>query len=363
MLSTTFSLLALALLASSDTAERVQRSTGESERAELAAASGVEWAVALAMPAGPVDTRQTVELVPGVSITVDSAGGRTPPLKGTGSCQGVAVTLGADVESRAGPLPYAFASFGGSAGCDNDVRFVGPVYFAEPKGPITAGSRGKIDVNDGDAFLVSTTPLTSNQLDINGNKINYGVTPIARPTVDTTPYATMVSGGVPVVRYAGTTTIFRQTLTGIVIVELALLQSLTIDDSVINGTLVVRSPLGDAIGNGTAPGSKVTAPQIRFVNSATINGGTATTGNLALLAPGCLLVSSLSGGSEVTGVSFVWGCGAMDSTLFTGQLATTTTWDTLKTFDVERPTAFVPSTPIGIVWSVSFSRTKWLGRQ
>lgn len=367
VLSTTFGLLALAVLASADLALRVQQSSGEAERARRAAASGIEWAAAVAMATDTFAVKRTVALTAGVSVTIVADSSNTPQLLATATCEGVAVTLGANVRRKSGPpLPYAFASFGGQAVCGADAKFKdGPLYFAEPTGPITADSRGKIDVSKGDAYLVSSKPLTAAQLKVDsGQVIHYGVTPIGRPTVDTTPYVTMTGGAVPVTRYAGNTTLYRQTITGIVVVELAPLQTLTIEDSKIFGTVVVRSVGGDAIGSGTVPGVKLTAPVVRLRGSAKITGGTATTGNLALLAPGCLLVADVSGGNDLLGVTFVWACSTLKGTKFVGQLVTTTTWDSAESFDVERPSGFVAATPIGISWPGSSSlRIEWLGAQ
>ena len=367
VLSTTFGLLALAVLASADLALRVQQSSGEAERARRAAASGIEWAAAVAMASDTFSVKRTVALTAGVSVTIVADSSKTPQLVATATCEGVVITLGANVRRKSGPpLPYAFASFGGQAVCGADAKFKdGPVYFAEPTGPITAGSRGRIDVSNADADLVSSQALTTSQLRVDGGQvIRYGVTPIGRPTVDTTPYATMVSGAVPVKRYTGSTTFFKQTITGIVVVELTALQTLTIEETKIFGSIVVRSLGGDAIGSGTLPGSKLTAPVVRLRGKVTIEGGTATTGNLALLAPGCLLVADVSGGNDVNGVTLVWACGALKGVKFTGQLVTTTTWDSAESFDVERPSGFVPSTPIGIFWPGGSSvRIDWLGRQ
>lgn len=367
MLSTTFGLLALAALASADMSLRVQQSSGEAERARRAAASGIEWAAAVAMASDTFSVKRTVALADGVSVTIEADSTSTPQLKATGTCEGVALTFAANVRRKSGsPLPYAFASFGGQAVCGKDAHFKdGPVYFAEPTGPITAGSSGRIDVTKGDAYLVSSKALTTAQLRVDaGQVIHYGVTPIGRPTIDTTPYTTMVSGAVPVTRYVGSTTLYKQTITGIVVVELATLQTLTIEDTKIFGSLVVRSLGGDAIGSGTVPGIKLTAPVVRLRGSVTIEGGTATTGNLALLAPGCLLLADTSGAKNLTGVVFVWACGVLKDVKVVGQLVTTTTWDSSESFDVDRPSSFVPSTPIGISWpGGSTLRIEWLGKQ
>ncbi len=366
VLSTTFGLLAMALLAANDAGERVQRSTGEGERAELAAASGIEWATALAMASGRVDARLSVELLPGVSVAIDSvATTRSPQLKAIGTCQGVTVTLGADVvEKTGGALPYAFASFGGSAGCGERVKIDGSAYLGDATTPIAAASRDALELNNGDAALVTKTPVASGKLIMNGYTVNYGTKPLANPTVDTTTFVSMVSGAVPVTRFTGTTTIKRQTLAGIVIVELTALQSLTLDDSTIDGTLVVRSATSDAVGSGKVTGVSAIAPQVRFVNMVTINGGTATTGNLALLAPECVLVGTASTTTRLIGVSYAWAAGTLDKTAFQGQLVLATTFDTAKAFEVKRDDTFVPSTPIGIAWpGVVGVRVTWLGRQ
>lgn len=363
VLSTTFGLLALAVLASADMALRVQQSSGEAERARRAATSGIEWAAAVAMATDKFKVKQTIDLSSGVSVTITADSAQTPQLMATGTCEGVAVTLGANVQR--GAMPYAYASFAEQAVCGADAKFKGSVYFADPAGPITAGSRGRIDVSNGDAYLVGSKALTTAQLRVDGGRfIYYGVTPIGRPTIDTTPYATMISGAVPVTRYVGNTTIVKQAITGIFVVELTAAQTLTIEDSKITGTIVVRSVGGDAIGNGTVPGVKLTAPVVRLRGNVTITGGTATTGNLALLAPGCLLVADVSGGNDVLGVTFVWACGALKGVKFVGQLVTATTWDSIETFAVERAADFVPSTPIGIAWpGPSSVRIRWLGRQ
>lgn len=367
VLSTTFGLLALAALASADMSLRVQQSSGEAERARRAAASGIEWAAAVAMASDTFLVKRTVVLTDGVSVTIEADSTSTPQLKSTGTCEGVAFTFGANVRRKSGPpLPYVFASFGGQAVCGKDAQFKdGPVYFAEPTGPITAGSRGRIDVTKGDAFLVSSKALTTAQLRVDaGQVIHYGVSPIGQPTVDTTPYITMASGAVPVTRYLGSTTLYKQAITGIVVVELAALQTLTIEDTKIFGTLVVRSPGGDAIGSGTVPGVKLTAPVVRLRGTVTIEGGTATTGNLALLAPGCILLADTAGSKDLNGVTFVWACGEMKDIKALGQFVTTTSWDSTENFEVKRPAGYVPSTPIGISWPGGSSlRIEWLGKQ
>src|SRR5204863_393291 len=100
----------------------------------------------------------------------------------------------------------------------------------------------------------------------------------------------MVNGGRTVPLDSGaqagvTTEIANRTVNGVVVVslDLGLGQRLTIRDAVINGTVVVRGLLP------ALPLLGLTTPEVRIVGATTINGGTARTGNVALLAPDAVL--------------------------------------------------------------------------
>lgn len=363
MLAATFALLALALLATADSARLGRDNAAAIERAERAATDGIEWAAARVVDRGVVDATTTLTLGPDVSVVVDLDSTSPPRVTAVGRANGTTVTLTAELDIRTGaPLPFALASMTGVSRFDRKTTVRGSAYFGHSSLAISAASIDDLEMH-GDLHLVSAaTPPVGVVVHVSGTTLR-SVFASPLPVVDLAPFRTMATGAVPVRRYTGNTLFDKRTLDGVVVVELGAAQVLTIRDSIVRGTVVVTPSL-DLLGGGGLLGTGLLKPEVRIEGKCLIEGGTATTGNLALLAPDCGLDCDASNDSVVQGVVLVERCLKMKKMIFTGQLvslheikAVTGAWS------VERPAGFEPNTPVGVTWpGPSAVRIRWLGR-
>lgn len=365
ILTTTFALMAWSLLASSDFAARARIGGAVQEQAERAAASGVEWAAASALDGSLADGRTALTLADGSEVAVVVATASSPQVVARARCRGAEVALGADLRTLAGaPLPHALVAYGSDNSLSQDVAVSGSAWIGGVP-PFRASMTGALGM-DGDLQLVTTTAVAAGAVKHASGRTLYGQRAWGLPTVDTTPFATMVSGAVKVSRYVGGQTIANQTIDGIVIADLEVGQTLLLRDTTINGTLVVRLILGGLVTTGLGLlGTGTVPPSIRLAGASSIGGGTAWTGNLAILAADCVLDAPASTGSTVRGVVVVDAVDAIKNVAFVGQLVLIENIkSTSGTFTVTRPAVFVPDTPLGVTWpGTKAVRIDWRGRQ
>jgi hypothetical protein len=354
VLTVSLSMLALSVLASRDMAVVVADHAEARARARHAAASGIEWATAVVMDQGFTAQSSKLVLADGgeVAVTVDPA--TSPQIVATGRCDGVEVRLAANVRRSSATLPYAYASFAGSNRYDDTVFVKGSAWFEESLLPIAVGGSGEMEMY-GDLYLRSIVAPPVGKVIHKTGATFLSQPAIGAPAVDVSPFASMVSGAVPVVHYSGDTTIKDRVLTGIIDVALAPGDKLQIENAAINGTLVVRR---------TGLLSSLVYPEIELKGTVKVGGGTSITGNLALLAPLCRLTgNSVDTGSTITGVTVVLHFDKMRYANFSGQVVVLgSTLGTNNTYTIERPAGFEPDTPIGVTWPGSAKyRITWLG--
>ena len=106
-------------------------------------------------------------------------------------------------------------------------------------------------------------------------------------------------------------------------------------------------------------------PCVRLAGRSSIGGGTAWTGNLAILAPECVLDAPASIDSTIRGVAVVDAVVAIKNVAVVGQLVLLENVEsTSGAFSVTRSPEFVPDTPLGVSWPGSEAvRIDWRGRQ
>lgn len=359
VLCATLSLLSIALLSSHDGAVRGRANAALSRDAEAAAAAGVEWAAARDTIVGRVAGTTTLDLGNGRRAVVTVATS-SPHVVSEGRHGGARVTLSADLNPRGtAPLPHAFASFDGTNYLDHKLTVVGPVYLGDTSTPL---SGGRVLEVGGDLHVVTTNTLPAGMVQHTSGTTFQGLRRLPTPTVDTSPFAAMPASAT-VRHHSGTTLLKNLNFTGIVVVRLGSGQTLTIEDSTINGAVVVTASAG-LLGGGGLLGLGVIRPVVRLKGVVTLTGGNATAGNLALLAAFCTLDGNTSG-SAVNGVTVVYDCENIKLLTFTGQLVLL---DRLRDADtpwrVDRVPTFVVDTPLGIQWTGQAStEITWLGRQ
>ncbi|MEM7202811.1 MAG: hypothetical protein AAF628_21305 [Planctomycetota bacterium] len=359
-LSTTFVALSLSLLATAESAVRALSSGRDLDRAERAAQSGVEWAAAQIGVTGIVDTTMLVPLETDVEALVQITAGAQPNVLAEGRARGATVTLGATVGYVREPLDYAFASFADANKFKETVFVSGKVYLGDPTEPIdiSASDSPALDIT-GDLHLVMPPSLPSGTVDHHGmgSNTDYDATVYAAPVWDTTQFETMTSGMVTVHHYSGATTIKDQTLDGIVVVALGASDKLKLENATINGTLVVPTDY-DVARNG--------AQEIELKKTSTINGGTALTGNLAILAPHSELHCPGKDDKVCNGVVYVESVRNPHAVTIEGQLLVR--FDTIETkkeeLTITRSWSWRPDVPLGLEWPAGpHLRIDWAGRQ
>ena len=354
VLTVTFAVLSMALLATAEMSLRVQSNGRDLERAERAAQSGVEWAAAVVKANGLVDAARATVLTPGVTVATQIRSATAPQLLGGGSAYGVEARYGAEATVTAGPQPHALLVYAGQLQSNDDITIAGPAYFGEPTAPLALGGRG-ITI-DGDLQLVATM-APAGVTHTSGANL-FGVASLTEPVWNTVRFSLLSGWTATTHVYNGSTTISKTTLNGIVVVNMAGGQTLSLEEVTINGTLVVPwiyPPLLESLG----------VPKIELKGKVTINGGTADTGNLALLAPTSRLVGDRQGVTAITGVAYVRTVEDFGSFSLRGQLLVRKgiSSNTNNTATIGRPAGFVPTVPYGITWNgPSTVRLAWRGK-
>lgn len=356
ILGVTCTLLSMALVSTAEIGLRAETNADDLDRAERGAQSGVEWGAATIKTWGRLARSGRVVLDTGVEVGHAVRLLRSPEILGAGAANGAEATLGADLRALERDRGYAFSSFGGTNSIDHPVAMSGPAYLGAGTKPLAASTPLQMA---GDLDLVTTTALTAGQVAHASGATAYGVTARAVPAWDTTPFTLGTGFTVPVTRYSGSTALTNTTLTGIVVVTLAANQQLVLQNVTIRGTLVVPwiyPPALDLLGTST----------IRVRGTVAIGGGTADTGDLAILAPG----STLEGASDVTqfdvaGVSYLLALDKLQNTTFTGMvLVRNSIIDTRGPIAIARPADFLPDVPIGLdLMGGNRCAITWLGRQ
>lgn len=362
ILTTLFAALSLSLLATTDTSVRARKNGLLLDRAERAAQSGVEWAAARIAASGEAAGITTVPLEPGLEARVQIVPGGSPNVISEGRCGGVAVAVRANVKGTPLPIAHNMASFVGTSQFVKAITSEGPVYLGDPAAPIDfPGSLTAQPalVITGDLDLVASPAIPAGFVNFQGGgQVNLGVVPIAAPGWDTSIFLGMTSGSVAVHHYSGTTWIWSQTLDGIVVFDVSPGDAVTIEDCTINGTVVIHAAHDPNPMTGTPPNT------LSFKKTVTINGGTALTGNLAVLAPGCEVRFQQPQGIQLNGVAYVGTISAAKDLTVDGQLLVRGAIHNAHPCAVTVPNGFTPDVPLGIQWPASTSglRIEWLGR-
>ncbi len=358
ILAVTFSALSLALLSTAEMSLRVQNNGRDAERAERAAQSGVEWAAAVVKSTGAiVDGSRSTTLEPGVVVSA-SVRSTAPQLFGTGVAYGVATGYAADAAILPGTFPHALLSFASQCTITDQLFVDGAAYFGETPTPLALNSTRPLTIA-GDLELVTTTAPDSHWVVHSSGTTKLGIAALAEPVWVTLRYTVPTFWTVPYTTYVGTTTIANKSLSGLVVVSAGAGQKLVLDNVRISGTLVVPwlyPPTLELLG----------VPTIEVNGSVTIEGGTAETGNLAILAPGAILKLNRNATADVSGVTYLRQIDDGDGATFRGQLLLRKDLKSAGNgaIHVERSAGFVPTVPHGIVWNgASQVRIDWKGKQ
>jgi hypothetical protein len=359
LLSATVSMLAMSLLATTEISVRSMAAGRGLERAELAARSGVEWAAAKIAASGEVAGTVVVPVGRGTSAEVTLAPGADPNVTSRGRADGVRVTVTANVKSRAVPVPYAFASFNGASKLPQPLTVLGKAYFGTFLWPINypasvAPAVGPALILSGDLDLVTSIPLTAGTVDHSGGgSTRYGVSPLTLPAADTAAFTTMTTGTVPVHHYTNPSQVKNVTLSGVVVIQLDKGSTVELRACTINGTLVVHEL--------SAP--TLAATTIAVANDVTIAGGTALTGNLAVLAPDCTINADNASAFDLHGVVYCSRMQNLKNTSVTGMLLTKYDIETTEAATVTRPAGWSPDLPLGLTLPTTIAqRIVWVGR-
>jgi hypothetical protein len=338
------SLLALSVLASREASVKVDGLVDAKSRARQAAASGVEWGAAQALASSLVGKKATLVLGDGAEADVEIDLYQAPNVISDGRSGGVEVRVAANLAvTRAQAPSHAWVSLDGTLTLPADLTVQGSAYLGGSWDPIALLQPGRLRMH-GNLLMQSTSLFSSYAIVHASGTTTRGVAAMAAPTTNVTDFPTVKTRGVDVAIYTGATTLADTTITGILRVNLANGQVLTLNRIALNGTLVVNSGM-----------SWFSPARIRLAD-VTVNGGTAITGNLAILAPNAVLESSRS---QVNGVSMVRTISNTDSTTLRGQVITGYGTEA-KGVTIERPAGFVPDTPLGLSWGSVRCRVVWL---
>lgn len=357
ILAVTFSALSLALLSTAEMSLRVQSNGRDTERAERAAQSGVEWAAAAVKSAAAIvdGTRSTI-LEPGVVVGATVRSATAPQLLGSGNAYGVAAGYAADAAILPGTFPHALLSFASQCSISDQLFVDGSAYFGEPTAPLALSAVRPLTIA-GDLELVAT--IDPGRVVHSSGTTKLGMTALAEPVWSTLRYTLPTFWTVPYTAYTGATTISNKTLTGIVVVSAGAGQKLVLDNVRISGTLVVPWVYPPAL-------ELLGLPTIEVSGTLTIDGGTAETGNLAILAPGAIFKMDSKATADVAGVSYLRQIDGGDGATFRGQLLLRKDLKSTGSgaLHVTRPVGFVPTVPQGIVWNgASRVQIDWKGKQ
>lgn len=343
--SVALSLLALSVLASREASVATGAHGETRARARAAAACGIEWALARAVAGDLSMSTTTLALESGDAVQVAIDPDQSPHVVADGLSSGMTVRLRADLlaEQPSAP-PHAWVSLSGTSEFPGDLTVRGSAHLNASPWPIAWLQPGKLRMS-GDLHLVTTSTLGSMTIVHASGATKRGVPAIAAPTIEFAALPSAASGGVAVTTYTGDTQIANTTLTGVLRVSLAAGQTLDLRQLTLNGTLVVSSPV-----------SSFNPAKIKL-NNLTLTGGTAITGNLAVLAPDAELEAT---GCEVRGVTVVGRVANTSNASFRGQLITMAAV-VANGFTVDRSVSFVPDTPLGLRWGARRWRLDWLG--
>ncbi|MBL8755698.1 MAG: hypothetical protein JNK15_20550 [Planctomycetes bacterium] len=351
VLTVSLSLLAITVLAGRDMAVAVADHARLRQRAQWAAASGVEWAAAKAMADGLVaaTTRFTTDTGDFVGVAVRPL--LSPHVVAVGRCDGAEVQLGADLAVMAPAAPsYAFMSLSGTSHFTGKVGVTGSAYFGDALLPLSS-LFGTLSMA-GDVDLVTVVPVLTNPIVHQSGATRYGVAALTAPVVDVAAFPADDTAGVPVTDYSGTQVLRGLSLAGIVRFSLASGQSVTLQSTTIDGSIVV-----------VTTGTILVQPKLVLLDGAVVNGGTALTGNLAILAPGCSIEGNAAGTKAVGGVVYANKLNQLRDVAFTGMVVTAAGMSGC-TGSIDRPAGFEPDTPLGLTWSGQRNcRILWRGER
>ena len=355
MLSVTCSLLAMALVSTAEVTLRASINADDLDRAERAACSGVEWGAATVKAGGFLGASRSVRLGKGVEVAMQVRVLQTPEVLGTGRSNGAEVTVGADVGFLERGKAYALSSYDGTNSLGHPVQVDGAAYLGDRSAPLDGN--GALTMA-GDLDVVSTNAITKPTLTHTSGTTSQGVAARTMPAWNTVAFASDLGWSVPITRYSGNTVLQNVTLTGLVVVTLGAGQTLTLDDVTIDGTLVVPwlyPPVLDLLGTAT----------IELKDVVKIQGGTADTGNLAVLAPGCTLRDAGVTTVAVTGVTYALALQNLRSTTFDGMvLLRNRIASTRGPMRFTRAADFLADVPVGIEFGASDRVViHWRGRQ
>jgi hypothetical protein len=149
----------------------------------------------------------------------------------------------------------------------------------------------------------------------------------------------MASGAVPVYQYSGNTTLTGMDITGIVVCTLSNGGKLKLNRTTVRGTIVVHYV-------PTLLPLPATAT-FEMDDQSVIDGGTAWTGNLALLAPTVALKADLGNAKIISGVVYVGSVSNFSNTTIRGMLLSRSTVFCDQNVRFEPPAGFWPDVPLG----------------
>lgn len=359
ILAGVFALLSAQLLADVETVLRGRANGSRLDRAGSAACSGVEWAAARIATVGEVATTATVPLGDDTHARVRIVPGGNPNVVAEGRCGGTAVSVDATVERLAAAFPYRFACFSGTSSSTKAITLEGPAWFGHPSQPFdtTGWGTSTAVTMHGDLDLAATAALPPTFVSHVSGRTRLGRAPVGQAVWDTGVFLGMTSGGVPVHRYSGNNvSIGSTTLTGIVVIDATAGGTITLDNLVVDGTVVVHAPYN------AAP-VETTWTSLMLRRTVTINGGTALTGNLALLAPGCQVNVQANPAINLTGVTYVGCYLRTDGLSATGMMLCRGNFPATNAFRLAVPAGWSPDLPLGLTLPPVYSWwIRWLGR-
>lgn len=355
MLSVTCSLLAMALVSTAEVTLRASINADDLDRAERAACSGVEWGAATVEAGGFLGASRSVRFGNGVEVAMQVRVLQTPEVLGTGRSSGAEVVVGADVGFLERGKAYALSSYEGTNKFGHPTQSDGAIYLGDASTPLDGN--GPL-LMAGDLDLVTTNAVTKPTVTHTIGTTSNGVATRTMPAWNTTAFASDLGWTVPITRYSGNTVLQNVTLTGLVVVTLGAGQTLCLDDVTIDGTLVVPwlyPPALDILGTA----------RIELKDVVQIHGGTADTGNLAILAPGCTLRDAGITSVAVSGVTYALETTDLKETTFTGMvLLRKGITDTKGPMRFTRAADFLADVPVGIEFGASDRVViHWRGRQ
>lgn len=360
ILAATVAVLSLQLLADTELTVRSLAAGERQAQAEWAAQSGVEWALARIAAGGETAVTAVVPIAADTEARVQVVPGGNPNVIAEGRAGGAAVTVRANAVRVPKPFPYRFACFAGTSSFVRPTTLEGPAYFAEPSQPIsTVGSgTGATLLVNGNVDLRTATAPPAGYISHTAGQTRVGQAGLPPPVWNTAAFLGLTSGAVLVHRYSGSPWIKNRTLDGIVLVEVGFNDGLTLENTVINGTVVIHAPY-------TAnPMPKPANNWLWFRGNVTINGGTAWTGNLAVLAPDCEVGFQTSPNVSLHGVTYVGRFTKTDGLQATGMVLTRADFNGTNQFRLSVPPGWTPQLPLGLTLpDVIGWQVEWLGRQ